>query len=301
MGLFTKNSSPACFFLINAPVAAVIFYFRIINAYFSNFHALIFIMHNCPLCQSAASFDFTARYVTVYRCEKRSCHHLFAVDVAPDAGVHNYEEEMKVDFTLYHERNEALINYWRKTGFLKPDYKLLDFGSGTGHLLRSLKNRFASLDITGIEFNQKYHSNLKQIGVNVADQIESIEEQFDVITFIEVIEHLEDPLYILRQLKKRLKPGGKLFVTTPAGDCRKPLADKNILTAYESPFHVQFFTENSLEKSLKGTGFRNIKYKYIDAFYPGRERRGLKHMLRVLKMNYSWFKGYTTHLTYVAS
>lgn len=258
-------------------------------------------MHQCPLCRTAASFDFTARYVTVYRCNDFSCNHLFAVDVAPEAGVHNYEEEMRLDFTNYLERNDALIRYWTKKGIIKPDYRLLDFGSGTGHLLRSLKKHFSTLHITGIEFNEKYHPNLKEMGVNVVDRIESLQEQFDTITFIEVIEHLADPVYILRQLKERLKPGGTMFITTPAGDCRKPLSDKSDLPAYESPFHVQFFTEKSLEKSLYETGFRNIRYKYIDAFYPGRERSGLKHMMRVLKMNYSHVKGYTTHLTYTAS
>ncbi|MBA7629481.1 hypothetical protein ES703_36980 [subsurface metagenome] len=41
--------------------------------------------------------------------------------------------------------------------------------------------------------------------------------EYDVVTSFEVIEHLFNPLYNLLQVRKVLKPGGRLFLTTPLG------------------------------------------------------------------------------------
>jgi SAM-dependent methyltransferase len=40
-------------------------------------------------------------------------------------------------------------------------------------------------------------------------------EQFDAISIIEVIEHLENPRHVFRQIKRLLKPGGIVVLTTP--------------------------------------------------------------------------------------
>jgi 2-polyprenyl-3-methyl-5-hydroxy-6-metoxy-1,4-benzoquinol methylase len=48
-----------------------------------------------------------------------------------------------------------------------------------------------------------------------AERIPSIDNRFDAIVAIEIIEHLENPFRFVRECGKLLKPGGLLFLTTP--------------------------------------------------------------------------------------
>lgn len=257
---------------------------------------------NCPICKSTSTFNFASNYVDVYRCTNNDCDHLFAGNVQPYSGVHDYEKEMEVDFTMYKERNEALIKYFFKAGFLKKNSKVLDFGTGTGHILHSLKMNKDQINITAVEFNEKYHAKLNDMGVKVIKELNNLndDEKFDAILIIEVIEHLDDPVKTLSTLQRKLQTHGKLFVSTPAGDLRLGYPNIQELSAYESPFHIQFFTEKSLLKCLKLAGFSKPTYKYIDSFYPGRSRQKWDVIKRTIKMYYAFFRSGVGHLTYFA-
>ena len=76
---------------------------------------------------------------------------------------------------------------------------------------------------------------------------------FDIVTAIEVIEHCVAPLIVLRQLRRLLKPGGLLFLTTANADT----APRNFPSwYYVSPeIHVSYFTSRALGHALLQTGF----------------------------------------------
>jgi 2-polyprenyl-3-methyl-5-hydroxy-6-metoxy-1,4-benzoquinol methylase len=229
--------------------------------------------------------------------------HLFAVDVIPHQGVHEIEKDLKKDYSEFKERDRNLIKYLKKKSFIKEGYKVLDFGSGTGHLLKALLDEIPNIKIVAVEYNTEYHNNLQAIGCQVYKTLDDIpaEEKFDAITFIEVIEHLDDPMEILIKLKSRLKANHKLFLTTPAGDYRKSAEKKWELNAYITPYHVQFFTEKSLKYGLNKAGFSSLKYKYINEMYPNREYKSLNATLFKIRSYYTYFRGYTSHLTYFVS
>ncbi|MBM3231060.1 class I SAM-dependent methyltransferase [Candidatus Peregrinibacteria bacterium] len=97
--------------------------------------------------------------------------------------------------------------------------EVLDVGCGTGDMCaliagagakRSVGIDFAESAIT--EANKKYQApNLTFICGDVAD----LEDRFDVVISNGTLEHMDDPLKTLRQLKTMLKPGGSLIMTCP--------------------------------------------------------------------------------------
>jgi hypothetical protein len=80
-----------------------------------------------------------------------------------------------------------------------------------------------------------------------------------------VIEHVPDPVGFLDARRRRLALQGRIFLTTPCGELRNGSRTTN---AYDTPEHVQFFTEKSLRLAVKKAGFRDIHYEYIEALYP---------------------------------
>ena len=97
-----------------------------------------------------------------------------------------------------------------------------------------------------------------------------------------------------------MKKGAKLFITTPPGELRKNVGNNWELSAYDSPHHVQFFTEKSLYICLKKAGFSKLKYRFINELYPNRDYNTIGSKIITLRGYYS-LKGYAGHLTYFVS
>jgi SAM-dependent methyltransferase len=77
---------------------------------------------------------------------------------------------------------------------------------------------------------------------------------FDVVTAIEVLEHTLDPMTELRRMRRLLRPGGLLLLTT--GNAR-PYAERLTSWRYVRPeVHISFFEPRTLERALLDAGFR---------------------------------------------
>ena len=76
-------------------------------------------------------------------------------------------------------------------------------------------------------------------------------DSFDAIILIELLEHLNDPVSLLAQIKSRLRSGGRMFITTPCGEARfgyRPTFSYNV------PEHVQFWTKRSFQLLCEKAG-----------------------------------------------
>src|ERR1700722_4917287 len=100
---------------------------------------------------------------------------------------------------------------------------------------------------------------------------ESISDRFGAITATEVIEHMENPRHFLRQCRKLLKAGGKIFISTPNIDGTMAKA-YYVRTGnfwmfsdeyYNSVGHITPISKWLLLKSLEEAGFRVSK---VDSF-----------------------------------
>lgn len=238
----------------------------------------------CPICKASAADAFHTRYVTVAKCSGADCGHLFATNVLSGAGVQINRDPS--DSTSFEERNTRLLRRLHSEGLVVDGYRILDFGSGAGQLARSIRRTFPKAEVCCIEAADLSRKALIASGLQAwASVEEATRRDFDLILMVEVLEHVDDPIGTLSSLRERLRTHGKLFVTTPCGETRSGSRATN---AYDTPEHIHFFTERSLQIAIKEAGFGPFQFRVLKEMYPRpsglrRVAWGLKNMLRPIR------------------
>lgn len=141
----------------------------------------------------------------------------------------------------------------------KPEsgQKLLDFGCGNGEFL--LFARAMGWQTMGIDADAEAVATARSRGLSVIQGgIEALEEglgYFDGITLSHVIEHVHDPIELLRRCHALLAPGGWLWLETPNLDSQGHLRYGANWRGLEPPRHLVLFTRKSLAVALRKAGF----------------------------------------------
>ncbi|NEX60624.1 bifunctional 2-polyprenyl-6-hydroxyphenol methylase/3-demethylubiquinol 3-O-methyltransferase UbiG [Noviherbaspirillum galbum] len=126
------------------------------------------------------------------------------------------------EFRPLHEINPLRLE-WINALVPLAGRKVVDIGCGGGILAESMARKGA--DVTGIDLSEKalkvadLHS--LESGVTVRYEMISAEElasresgQYDVVTCMEMLEHVPDPGAIVRACATLVKPGGRVFFST---------------------------------------------------------------------------------------
>lgn len=143
---------------------------------------------------------------------------------------------------------------------LRKDCKVLDYGAGAGHLVHAFQT--AGLDAVGVEPSQNARQFSKDhLQTELLGNLEAYDgHNFDLITMIEVIEHLTEPIPVLDALRKKLRPGGELFITTPNLNGIRSRLEGGHWREATKKFHLILFTRASLAKMLKDAGFKHVTH-----------------------------------------
>jgi SAM-dependent methyltransferase len=130
---------------------------------------------------------------------------------------------------------------------------VLDIGTGTGHLLAAFSEELPEFDIVGYDLNNDKEDLVRANGATdfYFGSLEDIPKQFDIITFNHVLEHLPDPVTILKQASALLKPDGYMAVIVPCF--------KAVYTDFFFLEHCSHFTAKSLNvvSALAGLSILN--------------------------------------------
>lgn len=157
--------------------------------------------------------------------------------------------------------SEDLIALLRLAGEGVSGGRLLDVGCATGTFLLAASRAF---EVEGVEISAATAAIAKRRGLNVTVGVlgdTPSERPFDVMTMLQVVEHLQDPKRVLKQAWERLRPGGLIYLNTPAIDSYSfdYLGASHV---HVSSFgHVSLFSKRSLRALAESVGFEIVGHE----------------------------------------
>ncbi len=151
-------------------------------------------------------------------------------------------------------------------GMIGYSKRVLEVGCATGYFTRVLAER--GCKVTGIEIDhgaaEQAENWADRVIVGSADDAEVWDqiddEAYDVITFGDVLEHLQNPLTVLRSSLQKLKPSGFVVTSLPNiahGDVRLSLLHGSFQyreIGLLDRTHIRFFTVQSVRELLRDAG-----------------------------------------------
>lgn len=138
-----------------------------------------------------------------------------------------------------------------------PNCRVLDFGCGAGGFLQRAHDLAAV--VVGIELEERVRSYWNG-RIKILSDIDQTDDQWDLITAFHVLEHLPDPVRLLRKMGSKLSENGRLFLEVPsANDALLMLYDNNDFQnfTYWSQ-HFFLFTPDTLRRVAKRAGLEVI-------------------------------------------
>jgi len=256
----------------------------------------------CPVC--AANQHDLKFPVDVRQC--RRCKVLFrsprpsqaAIKASYDRGL-NYER-------WQHEESGRDAMWDVRLRLIKrqsPASRLLDIGTGDGRFLEAASRHGFSVDATELSDTGIQYAATRGFTVRKGQvtEIDFNGRQYDVITIWHVLEHVPNPLEVLRCCRGLLAPRGLLVVAVPNEDThlfkvplRKLLRRQAKINPLGNiPFggevHLTHFQPATLKRLMRSEGFKLIDFGVDDVFV-NHDRRTIKHLRfhRILNAFFGW-------------
>ncbi len=231
---------------------------------------------SCGVCGEAKPDMFRIwfdGYVKLYKC--RTCGF---VAQYPGPGeftvVTSYEDSYSLDFVnkghefMYPQRRRALADICERVIAYRATGMVLDVGCGDGHFLYLCSQK--GLDCYGVEDSRALSSYASEkTGATIVRGRYSREmfpeNSFDIISFIQVLEHIPNPASVLETAKYHLRDNGLLLIEVPSISSPHFLAYRwTGLKRFVKPpegviySHVGYYTPKTLTTLTKQCGFREV-------------------------------------------
>jgi len=238
---------------------------------------------NCPICHSEVIDELYTLYDDRYAypgkfnllmCSR--CKHKFL-----DVSFSN--TQLSELYSVYYPRSSFDVKNYKQhqesKGFFSwlkgekastfrwvpKNVKVLDIGCGFGESLGYHQAR--GCEVYGVEADSNIRKVADKFGFNVKvglfDSKDYEENKFDYVTMDQVVEHLTDPINVLKGISEILKSNGQVILSTPNANGWGAKFFKKRWINWHTPYHLQFFSKLSLEKMADESGLEIEKIKTI--------------------------------------
>jgi SAM-dependent methyltransferase len=145
----------------------------------------------------------------------------------------------------------------------------LEIGCGRGRYLERLLQQ--GWQAEGIEPAESPSARCREKGLSVRtgrfEDFDFVESTYDAVIAWMVVEHLHDPVAVLRHIGRILKPGGQLLFSVPNVACWETWVFRNYFYILNEPTHLNHFTPSSIKRLLELSGFRLERIYYQQNLY----------------------------------
>jgi hypothetical protein len=226
----------------------------------------------CPICANENSQPFESIHskgitITYQICMKcGAVYQASPMDEAQLAAFYKqgyrelYQEKetpTKKDLVIQETRAQRMLNLVRN--HLPHVKQHLDIGSSSGALLIEIQNAYGSHSV-GVEPGDAYRQFSQARGLETYPSVDDVPEalgRFDFVSMIHVLEHLTDPINMLRTIRQeRMTSNGYLLLEVPN------LIEHEALE-YAHPFA---FTRGTLQETVRQSGYDLIWTKTHGSF-----------------------------------
>jgi 2-polyprenyl-3-methyl-5-hydroxy-6-metoxy-1,4-benzoquinol methylase len=235
----------------------------------------------CPICQSTS---FREVFAPIKKCE--SCGMCLVNPLGEFRGENETQEYFLNDYLPLHLANRENSQAERRAHlaaitarFSLPVHpRLLDVGCALGSMLQEAKT--LGWDAVGVEtseFAARYAAEHTGCSVfaGTLEKASFPSESFDVVTLMDVIEHVPEPIGLVAEICRVLRPGGVVLVVTPNfASFFVWLYGPKAYGVWPDQ-HVVYFEPSSMRTVLEKAGFVNIVTGSKD-FYGDNLRRFLR-------------------------
>jgi len=214
----------------------------------------------------------------IHRC--RGCGLTFARGGLPEPDLKElYEAAWKKTWGPTFEQSPARVASYAAAQVtyvetLIPPGRVLDVGCGNGLFLEAASVR--GWEVAGIELSPAAAAAARErvgprVTLGTLEEADLRSDAFDVVTLWEVIEHVPHPLRLLSEVRRVLRPGGMLFLSTPNAHSifHRIARWSYILTLGFWTFparriyfssHRYYFTKQTLSATLLKAGFDTLRF-----------------------------------------
>lgn len=216
----------------------------------------------CPLCDASSDeLIFVKNGFSHVRCKE--CRFFYVNPILNEERLHNFylgeesytkvltnELQVELDRKKFHYGLEIVEKY-------APQGKLLDIGCGPGISLDVAKKR--GWQIEGVEFNEWCVKRLRQSGILIHDKpLEVIHlpaNTYQCVALWTVLEHIQSPRNLIREIHRILAPGGALLILVPNIDSLAARMLHEKCATFSGDSHINFFNAETLSRLLAQLNF----------------------------------------------
>jgi ubiquinone/menaquinone biosynthesis C-methylase UbiE len=179
---------------------------------------------------------------------------------------------------FYAGLNLVLLRAWHVRREIKNFFKsrdgqinVLDAGCGFGQYSYFIAKKFRNSNVIGVDINEERikesekfarEEGIENLKFDIAD-LENLnyEESFDLILAVDVLEHIENDVKVLKNFYRALKKDGLLIISTPSSFGGSDVHSDEDASFIEE--HIRHgYSQDEIKSKLEEAGFEDITSKY---------------------------------------